>query len=392
MRKLLYRIFIRDYDNVKDPKVRENYGKMAGMVGIVTNLFLSVSKFITGYLFNSIAIMADSVNNITDTTSSVITLFGFKLSAKPEDEEHPYGHARFEYLTGLVVSLLIMILGLKLLATSFDKVLHPEPVEFSLIAVAVLLVAIGIKVWQSIFNIKTGELIQSVTLKATGIDSRNDVIVTSAILACVFIEKFTGLHLDGWMGCIVALFVIWSGFLLIKETSSPLLGKAPEPELVREIETRITSQSGVLGIHDLVVHDYGPGRIFASVHVEVDAKGDLIASHDMIDNIERSISRDLKLHLVVHMDPLETEDPLTIKLNDKISEILTSLDGVVGFHDLRVVAGYTHSNVVFDVVVSPGCKLTQADITKHVEDQLQLLDKTYYATITFDQSYVQNNI
>ena len=392
MRKLLYRIFIKDFENVREPKVRENYGKLGGIVGIVTNLFLSISKFIVGYLFNSIAIMADSVNNLTDTTSSVITLFGFKLSAKPEDEEHPYGHARFEYLTGLVVSLLIMILGLKLLTTSFDKVLHPAPVEFSLITVAVLVVAIGVKVWQSLFNIKTGELIQSVTLKATGIDSRNDVIVTSAILASIFLEKFTGLQLDGWMGCVVALFVMWSGFQLIRETSSPLLGKAPEHELVTEIESRITSQRGVLGIHDLAVHDYGPGRIFASVHVEVDAKGDLIASHDMIDNIERSICQDLKIHLVIHMDPLETEDPLTIKLNDKISKILTGLDGVVGFHDLRVVAGYTHNNVVFDIVVSPDCKLTQTDITKHVEDQLQLMDKTYYAVITFDKSYVQNNI
>lgn len=392
MRKLLYRLFIKNFENIKDPKVRENYGKLAGMVGIVTNLFLCVSKLAVGYLFQSIAIIADGINNLSDTTSSVITLFGFKLSAKPEDEEHPYGHARFEYLSGLVVSLLIIILGLKLLSTSFDKVLHPAPLEFSLITVVILLVAIGVKVWQSMFNVKTGNLIQSVTLKATGVDSRNDVIVTSAILACVFIEKFTGLKLDGWMGCVVALFIMWSGFQLIKETSSPLLGKAPDPELVTEIESRITSQPGVLGIHDLAVHDYGPGRIFASVHVEVDAKGDLIASHDMIDNVERSICRDLKIHLVVHMDPLETEDPLTIKLNENISDILTGLEGVVGYHDLRVVAGYTHSNVVFDIVVSPGCKLTHADITKYVEEQLQLLDETYYVTITFDKSYVQNNI
>lgn len=392
MRKLLYRVFIKDFENIRDPKVRENYGKLAGMVGIATNLLLCVAKLVVGYLFKSIAIIADGINNLTDTASSVITLFGFKLSAKPEDQEHPYGHARFEYLTGMVVSLLIIVLGLKLLSTSFDKVLHPEPLEFSLVTIVILAVAIGVKVWQSRFNVKTGELIHSVTLKAAGIDSRNDVIITSAILVSIFIGKFTGLQLDGHMGCVVALFIMWSGIQLIKETSSPLLGKAPEPELVREIESRITSQRGVLGIHDLTVHDYGPGRIFASVHVEVDAKGDLIKSHDMIDNIERSLSRDLKIHLVVHMDPLETEDPLTIKLNDKISDILTNLDGVVGFHDLRVVAGYTHSNVVFDIVVSPDCKLTQADITKYVEDQLQLMDKTYYAVITFDKSYVQNNI
>lgn len=392
MRKYLFRTFIKDYENVKDPKVRENYGKLAGMVGIVTNLFLCVSKLAAGFLFHSIAIIADGVNNLSDTSSSIITLIGFKLSAKPEDEEHPYGHARFEYLTGLLVSILIIVLGIKLLTTSFEKVLHPDPIEFSAVTVVILVVAIGVKVWQALFNIKIGKLIQSATLKATGMDSRNDVIATSAILLSVLIGKFTGLQLDGYMGCLVALFIMWSGFQLIKETSSPLLGKAPEPELVKEIEARITSQHGVLGIHDLVVHDYGPGRIFASVHVEVDANGDLIESHDMIDNIERSISSDLKIHLVVHMDPLKTQDPLTIRLKDKISEILTSLDGVVGFHDLRVVAGYTHSSVVFDIVISPECKLTETEIKNYVEDELQLMDKTYYAVITFDKSYIQNNI
>jgi cation diffusion facilitator family transporter len=392
MLTFLFRTFIKNHDDVKDPKVMENYGKLAGVVGIVTNLFLCVSKITVGILFHSIAILADGVNNLSDTSSSAITLIGFKLSSKPEDEEHPYGHARFEYLTGLMVSLLIILLGFKLLTTSFDKVLHPDPLQFSIVAVIVLVISIGLKIWQAIFNIRTGELIQSSTLKATGMDSRNDVIATSAILISVLIEKFTGILLDGYMGCAVALFIIYSGILLIRETSSPLLGKAPEPELVKEIETRIDSHQGVLGIHDLVVHDYGPGRIFASVHVEVDAKGDLIESHDMIDNIERSISRDLNIHLVVHMDPLEAHDPLTLMLRDKISDILTNLDGIIGYHDLRVVAGYTHSNVIFDIVISPECKFTQTGIKKYVEDQLQQMDKTYYAVITFDKSYVQNNI
>jgi divalent metal cation (Fe/Co/Zn/Cd) transporter len=218
------------------------------------------------------------------------------------------------------------------------------------------------------------------------------VIATSAILISILIGRFTGLQLDGYMGCAVALFIMFSGFQLIKETSSPLLGKAPEPELVRELEERITSQESVLGIHDLVVHDYGPGRIFASVHVEVDAYGDLIQSHDMIDNIERTICRELKLHLVIHMDPLETKDPLTNELKEKVSNILSNLEGVVGFHDLRFVAGYTHSNVIFDIVISPECKMTESYIRDYVGRQLQLLDKTYFAVINFDKSYVQNNI
>lgn len=392
MRKFLIKTFIKDYQNTKDPEVRLKYGKLAGVVGVATNLFLCASKIGIGLLVNSIAIIADGVNNLTDTASSAITLIGFKLSAKPEDVEHPYGHARFEYLTGMVVSFLIAVLGIKLLTTSFDKVLHPDPLQFSPVSVLVLVLAIGIKVWQASFNVKTGEEIHSPTLKATGMDSRNDVIATSAVLLSVLIGKFTGLQLDGYMGCAVALFIIYSGIQLIRETSSPLLGKAPDPELVSEIEERICSEKGVLGIHDLVVHDYGPGRIFASVHVEVDAHGDLIQSHDMIDNIERCICKELNIHLVVHMDPLETQDPLTNELKEKIDQILSKLPGVIGFHDLRVVAGYTHSNIIFDIVISPECELQESYIESHVEEQLQLLDKTYYVVISFDKSYVHNNI
>ena len=223
-------------------------------------------------------------------------------------------------------------------------------------------------------------------------DSRNDVVATAAVLTSVILGKITDLQLDGYMGCLVALFIIYSGIQLIRETSSPLLGKAPDPELVREIEERICAEDGVLGIHDLVVHDYGPGRIFASVHIEVDAYDDLIHSHDIIDNIERTISEDLQIHLVAHMDPLGTRDPLTQTLNEKISGILSALDGIAGFHDLRIVAGYTHSNIIFDIVISPECKLTESYIKNLVEEQLQLMDKTYYVIITFDKSYVQSNI
>lgn len=392
MRKFLIKTFVKDYENIKDPVVRERYGRFAGLVGIITNLILCVSKITIGLIVSSIAIIADGVNNLADTSSSVITLIGFKLASKPSDAEHPYGHARFEYLTGLVISLMIIVLGFKLLTTSFDKVLHPDPLEFSLISILVLAVAIAVKVWQSLFNIRTGEEINSSTLKATGMDSRNDVIATSAVLISLIIGKLTDLQLDGYMGCLVALFIIYSGIQLIRETSSPLLGKAPEPELVKEIEDRISSTPGVLGIHDLVVHDYGPGRIFASVHVEVDAHGDLIQSHDMIDNIERTISEDLKIHMVIHMDPLETQDPLTLELKEKISKMLIGLDGVIGFHDLRFVAGYTHSNVIFDIVITPECKLTECYIKDFVEEQLQLLDKTYYVVVNFDTSYVKNNI
>lgn len=393
MRKLIIKTFINNYEDVKDPKVRESYGKLAGVVGIISNLILCISKLAVGLVYNSISIIADGVNNLADASSSILTLIGFKWASRPGDEEHPYGHARIEYLTGLFISILIILLGTKLLSTSFDKVLNPDPLEFSYITIVVLVFAILVKIWQTVFNIQTGKDINSSTLKATGTDSRNDVISTSTVLFSIIIGKVTGLQLDGYMGCVVALFIMYSGYQLIKETSSPLLGQAPDPELVEEIERRIESQEGVLGIHDLVVHDYGPGRIFATVHIEVDAFGDLIESHDIIDNIERSISEDLSIHLVAHMDPLDTKDPLTIELNDKISIILEDMDGVIGMHDLRVVAGYTHNNVILDVVTSPECKLIEAEIKDKIEKQLKLMmGKAYFAIITFDKSYVKSNI
>lgn len=392
MRKLLIKTFIKNYEDVKNPKVRESYGKLAGVVGIISNLLLCILKLVVGFVFSSIAIIADGVNNLADASSSVITLVGFKLASMPGDIEHPYGHARIEYLTGLFISILIILLGFKLLTSSFDKVMEPDPLQFSFVTILVLMFAILVKIWQTIFNIKIGQDINSSALKATGTDSRNDVIATSAVLLGVILGKLTGIQFDGYMGCFVALFIIYSGIGLIKETSSPLLGKAPDPELVEEIETRIVSQDGVFGIHDLVVHDYGPGRIFASVHIEVDAYGDLIQSHDMIDNIERSISEDLKIHLVAHMDPLETQDPLTLELNDRIHAIIEVLDGVVGMHDLRVVAGYTHSNIIFDLVLSPECKMRECDISNTIKEGLGKMGKEFFFVITFDKSYVQNNI
>jgi cation diffusion facilitator family transporter len=392
MRDFLIRTFITDHENVIDPAVRERYGKLAGLLGIVTNLVLSASKIAVGLVAGSIAIVADGLNNLTDMASSAITLAGFMLASKPGDAEHPYGHARFEYLAGLVVSLLVILLGIRLFLSSLEKVLQPDPPPFGATAVFVLAAAIGVKVWQARFYIHVGRVIQSSALKASGTDSRNDVIATGAVLVGFLVGTFTGLQLDGLLGCLVAVFIVFSGIQLIRETSSPLLGKAPSPELVRELEGRICSEQGVLGIHDLVVHDYGPGRVFASVHVEVDAHGDLIRSHDMIDNIERTVGRDLKLELVVHMDPLETRDPLTLELNEKVGKILSGLDGVVGFHDLRVVAGYTHSNVVLDIVISPECKLSKTYIRDYVEAQLQLPDSAYYVVANFDRSYVGNNI
>lgn len=382
--------FEKSDEDVKDPKVREKYGKKAGIAGIATNFVLMTAKISAGLIIGSIAMIADGVNNLTDFSSSLITLFGFKLSGKPEDKEHPFGHARFEYLAGLFISTIIMFLGFQLLMTSIDKIRHPEPIAFSHAVFAVLLFSIVIKIWQSKFYFKIGKKINSSTLKAAGTDSRNDVISTSAILAGFLIARFTGLMLDGYLGAAVAMFVIYSGIQLIRETSSPLLGEAADPELIEEIHSRINQYDGIAGIHDLIVHNYGPGRIFATVHIEVDAHGDLIKSHDLIDRIEKQISEDMKIHLVVHMDPVETEDEMTNMLKAKIKEIIKDYEGIEDIHDFRIVPGYTHHNLIFDIVVSPTCGMDESEIRNLISNKLNEEDEEheYYLAITFDKSYV----
>ena len=382
-------MFVKDYKKTKDPVVRDRYGRLIAVVGILSNLLLSGAKIATGLLFGSIAIFADGMNNLADASSAIILLIGIRLAAKPADEGHPYGHARIEYITGLLISFFIVILGFQLLRASIDKIRFPEPIEFSWLLVAVLAVSILVKIWQALFYTKVSRVISSSTIKATAADSRNDVISTSAVLLSLFIGEFASLQLDGIMGALVAAFVIYSGVRLVLETSSPLLGNPPDPELVNAIRERILAYEGVLGIHDLIVHNYGPGRIFATVHVEVSAHGDLIASHDMVDDIEREISEELKIRLVAHMDPLDTEDPLTAELNTRINEIITALPGIIEIHDLRVVAGYSHHKIIFDVVVDPHCPYTDSELKKLLNQKIKELSSTYYSVITVDRNYVK---
>lgn len=389
MGKFLVRLFVKDYKKTKDPVVRDRYGRLIAVVGILSNLLLSGAKIATGLLFGSIAIFADGMNNLADASSAIILLIGIRLAAKPADEGHPYGHARIEYITGLLISFFIVILGFQLLRASIDKIRFPEPIEFSWLLVAVLAVSILVKIWQALFYTKVSRVISSSTIKATAADSRNDVISTSAVLLSLFIGEFASLQLDGIMGALVAAFVIYSGVRLVLETSSPLLGNPPDPELVNAIRERILAYEGVLGIHDLIVHNYGPGRIFATVHVEVSAHGDLIASHDMVDDIEREISEELKIRLVAHMDPLDTEDPLTAELNTRINEIITALPGIIEIHDLRVVAGYSHHKIIFDVVVDPHCSYTDSELKKLLNQKIKELSSTYYSVITVDRNYVK---
>lgn len=390
MGDFLFRKFIKNYDQVADPAVRDAYGKLAGIVGILSNSLLCVMKMLIGFLSGSIAIVADAVNNLADASSSLITLVGFKLASMPEDDEHPYGHARMEYLAGMAVSVMIIIVGVELGKSSIEKILHPSPLEFSWTVVIVLLLAIAIKVWQSLFNISAGKKINSLALIATGTDSRNDVISTSVVLAGVLMGHFLNVQIDGYLGLAVALFILWSGISLVKETVSPLLGEAPDPDLVNNIEKQTMNFDGVLGIHDLVVHNYGPGKIFASVHIEVDSDVDVMLSHDLVDNIEKQISHDLHLLLTAHMDPVNTHDPNREPLSNIIKEAISEIPGVLSFHDLRIVPGSTHTNVIFDVVVSSECKESPEKIRQILQERIAGYNPAFCSVVEIDNSYIKN--
>ena len=389
MGNLLFKLFIKNREDISDPAVREQYGKLAGIVGIVSNLILCIMKISIGLFSKSIAIVADGINNLADASSSIITLIGFKLASAPEDEEHPYGHARIEYLTGLFISILIIIVGVQLLKTSVNKIIHPDPLIFSYVTIFILTAAIFIKLWQSIFNVTVGKKIKSVALMATAADSRNDVISTVAVLISIFISKVTGINIDGYVGCLVALFIIWSGIQLVRETSSTLLGEVADREMVEEILEIVLKEPRVLGVHDLMVHNYGPGKIFASAHVEVDADADLMKSHDMIDNIERTVKELLRIHFVIHMDPIRINDPLIDKMRGVIASAFRTIEGLDNIHDFRIVPGPTHTNIIFDAVLEPSCSMTEKEITKIADDAVKAVDKTYFVVITFDKAYTR---
>jgi cation diffusion facilitator family transporter len=387
MTKFLIRKFINNPDAIGEPKVRADYGRLAGAVGIITNALLCLLKGVIGFATGSIAIIADAFNNLSDAAASLITLIGFKLAAKKGDKEHPYGHARMEYMTGVLIAALIILLGFQLLIESFKKVLNPEPVNFGIPMAVLLAVAALVKVWQAAFNFALAKRSKSIALRATGTDSRNDVIVTSAVLIAYIIQHLTGVVVDGYMGILVAACIIYSGVKLIKETMDPLLGAAPNPDLIKKISNTITSRSGVLGLHDLIIHDYGPGRIFASVHIEVDASNDIIECHEVIDDLEKDIHRDLGIEIVGHLDPVDLNDPLAAELREKVAAFVSNIDGAVSMHDLRIVRGENRINIIFDVVLSAGCQETHNAITARLTELLKREDSRYALVITYDTDY-----
>lgn len=389
MTQLLIRLFIPNWQNTESAAVREKYGKVAGFTGVVTNLLLALLKLVTGLLFHSIAIMADAVNNFSDSASSVVTLVGFKLSGKPADAEHPFGHARIEYITGMIVSFIVVMLGFQLAQSSVEKILAPEESAFTWITVLILLVSILAKLWQGLFYRKMAKAISSTTLMAASADSMNDVAATGAVLLGILITLFTSVNLDGWLGLAVAVFIVVSGVRLIIETSQPLLGTAPSKELVDSVYTRILSYDGIIGLHDLEVHSYGEGRVFASVHCEVDADQDIMVSHDVIDNIERDFLQDMDIHLVIHLDPVQIHDARTRELYHRVKALLGQHFPRYSMHDFRVVWGNTHSNLIFDVVVPYGEKESDREIVRLIQEMIkEALGKEFFAVITIDHSYI----
>ena len=388
MTKLLIRLFIRDPANIQDRTVRTAYGNLACMVGIVCNVLLFAGKFTVGTLFGSMAIAADALNNLSDASSNVVSLVGFRLGSKPADDEHPYGHARYEYLAGLAVSVMILVIGIELLKESFLKVLHPTPVTLSALTIAVLVVSILVKLWMSSFNRTVGRTIGSETLIATAADSRNDVLSTGAVLIATILCHLTGWNiLDGLMGVGVAVFILISGWGLVMDTLSPLLGERPSDDLVDHIEQTVMSYPGVLGMHDLMVHDYGPGHQFASLHVELPAEQDPLDAHDLIDNIERDFMKNDHLMVTIHYDPIVTSDAAVGVLRTRLTEKLRQLDPALSLHDLRVVPGKTHTNVLFDLVLPAGYAGDKVELLTQMEQFIKEQDPTYNCIIKVEQSY-----
>ena len=385
------RFFIKDSKNYTNSVVRNNYGKFSSIVSVIFNIVLFAFKLIAGVISGSVGIMADAFNNLSDASSSIISFVGFFLSSKPADSEHPYGHGRYEYLSALMVAVLVCAIGIELFTTSLDKIFNPTEVKFSLISWVVLIGSILVKLYMMFFNRKIGKLISSQTLIATSNDSRNDVITTSAVLVSSFIGSITNIQIDGYVGSAVAVFIVVSGLLLVKDTLNPILGSSPTPELVKSIHDKIMSYENIEGTHDLMVHDYGPGKIFASAHVEMNAEIDTIISHDIIDNIENSFKEELGIEIILHYDPIYTDDEKISDLRKFLKDIVTEIDPSFSVHDVRFVEGVTHSNVIFDCVIPPENACNSNDIKRQIIDQVQKVHPDYNCVITIDRSYVEIN-
>lgn len=388
MSELLLRLFVKDHNNVKDPDVREKYGFLSGIVGIVLNIFLCAGKFTVGSLTGSLAITADAFNNLSDAGSSIVTLFGFKLSAKKPDKDHPFGHGRYEYIAALIVAFLVIHTSIDLITDAVSKIKSPTGVDFTIPAVIVLVLSILGKLWLAYFNHKLGKKINSPAMTAVVKDSLGDIIATSAALIALVGSKFTSFNLDGWLGLIVAFFVLYAGYGILKDTISPLLGEPPEKEIVGELAKFISDREHVMGIHDLVLHNYGANSVFGSIHVEVPADADFVEMHDMSDLIELEVLHKFGIHLVVHLDPLVFDDERVNELHAVAVKAIKEIDDRLSLHDFRVVDGPTHTNMIFDTVVPYDFKIKSDELIKKIASNVREKHPECFVVTNVENSYI----
>lgn len=385
---LLSKIFIKNRKAYHDPAVRRSYGVLCGGFGIFLNILLFAAKFIAGTIASSVSVVADAFNNLSDAGSSIVSLIGFKLSGQKPDPEHPYGHGRLEYISGLIIAMIIILMGFELMLSSVKKIITPEAVEFSWLSIGILIASILVKAYMFFYNRSIAKKIDSVTMKATAQDSLTDCIATFAALAAIIAGRIWNVKIDGWCGALVSLFVLYSGFSAAKDTISPLLGQPPEKELVDDIESTVMAHDQILGIHDLLVHDYGPGRMMMSLHAEVPSDGSVLELHDLIDNIERELKEKFHCEAVVHMDPIETHDQKTAELKEKTEKILKEIDPEIKMHDFRIVTGPTHTNVIFDAVVPFNYKLSDSDLKRRISDSIkENCGENFFAVVNIDKAY-----
>ena len=387
MTNLLIKLFIKDKDNIGSVKVRSAYGTLSGCVGIVVNILLSVAKLIIGSITHSITITGDALNNLSDAGSSTISLIGFRIASKPADKEHPYGHGRVEYICGLGVSVIIMFMGFELIKSSVDKIIHPQTPEFSYAAVIVLVLSIFGKLWLALFNRKIGKAINSDTVDAVVKDSLSDMAATAVSIISLVLSRYFDLPFDGIFGVVVSLFVIWAGIGVFRATTASLLGQPPEESTVKMLEEKILSYDGVYGVHDLIVHDYGPGRCFVTAHAEVPSTVDIMESHDLMDVIEKEVQNDTGYIITLHMDPIVMDDEKTNSAKSMVADIVKEIDSSLSIHDFRMVSGPHHTNLIFDVVLPFSCKLDSSEVINMINQKLATLEKSYYAVVTIDRNY-----
>ena len=386
MVSFLARAFIRSEGKTPE-ELRKAYGILCGAVGIALNVLLFAGKFFAGTLSGSIAITADAFNNLSDAGSSIVTLLGFQLAGQKPDPHHPFGHGRIEYLSGLAVSMLILLMGFELGKSSIEKILHPEAVDSSPLVIAILCVSIAVKLYMCFYNRSIGKKINSAAMEATATDSLSDSVATSAVLIATLVSRFTGLQIDGWCGVAVAAFILFSGFNAAKDTINPLLGTPPTKEFVDQIASLVLSHPAVIGIHDLLVHDYGPGRLMISLHAEVSAKANLLEIHDEIDNIERQLQAELNCHAVIHMDPVAADDALVTQTKQSVVALVKGIDPCLTLHDFRMVTGPTHTNLIFDVVAPFSFAMTDEALTDEIQRKVAAMDGNYFAVVTVDKDF-----